>query len=116
VPDGINAARLSLGRCWFDAEKCAEGIEALRQYRAEYDEKLLTFKNQPRHDWASHTADAFRYLSMAWQQPVSLPSEKTTAEIIKEMIKPRTYDQLVREHFEELRDAGDETEFGGIDI
>jgi len=66
--DGINAARLTLPRCWFDAVRCRDGIEALRQYRTEYDEKTRAFKNTPRHDWTSHTADAFRYLAMAWRE------------------------------------------------
>lgn len=67
VMDGINAGRLTMARCWFHRTRCADGIEALRQYRAEYDEKLRTFKNEPRHDWSSHTADAFRYLAMAYK-------------------------------------------------
>lgn len=67
VMDGINAGRLIMSRCWFHKSKCADGIEALRQYRAEYDEKLRTFKNEPRHDWASHSADAYRYLAMAYR-------------------------------------------------
>jgi hypothetical protein len=28
-----------------------------------------TFKRTPKHDWASHAADAFRYLSLAWREP-----------------------------------------------
>ena len=67
VMDGINAARVTLGLAWFDAERCAAGLEALRQYRADYDEKLKTFRDRPKHDWSSHGADAFRYLSMAWR-------------------------------------------------
>ena len=63
VEDGINAARLLIPRCWFDAEKCARGIEALQQYRAEFDDKLKTLKSRPLHDWTSHGADAFRYLA-----------------------------------------------------
>jgi phage terminase large subunit len=63
VEDGINAARLTIPMCWFDAKKCERGIEALKLYRYEYDEKLLTLKNRPIHDWTSHAADAFRYLS-----------------------------------------------------
>lgn len=62
VEDGINAARLVLNRCWFDQEKCARGIEALKQYRTEYDEQRKVFRDKPRHDWTSHAADAFRYL------------------------------------------------------
>lgn len=64
IEDGINAARLLLARCWFDAEKCARGIEALRQYRREFDERLKAFRARPLHDWTSHAADAFRYLAM----------------------------------------------------
>lgn len=55
---------MALLRCWFDAKKRAKGIEALRQYQREYDDKLKTFKARPRHDWASHGADAFRYLTI----------------------------------------------------
>lgn len=61
IEDGITAVRVMLPRCWFDAVKCERGIEALRQYKREWDEKLKAFKNRPRHDWASHASDAFRY-------------------------------------------------------
>jgi hypothetical protein len=65
VEEGINAARMLIPKCVFDAKKCKEGLEALRQYRKEYDEKLKTFKQRPLHDWASHGADAFRYLALS---------------------------------------------------
>lgn len=65
VEEGINAARLLIPRCYFDAVKCADGLEALRQYRKEFDEKLKTYKLRPLHDWASHSADAFRYLAVS---------------------------------------------------
>lgn len=63
IDDGIQAVRNLLPRCWFD-QKCARGIEALRQYRAEFDDKLKTLKSRPLHDWSSHPADAFRYLAV----------------------------------------------------
>jgi phage terminase large subunit len=74
VTDGINVARRLLKRCWFDAEKCADGLEALRSYRKEWDDKNRTFKDKPLHDWASDPADAFRYLarglpSVSYEQP-----------------------------------------------
>ena len=62
VEDGVNAVRLVLNRCWFDAEKCKRGIEALKQYRTEWDEQKKVFRDRPLHDWTSHPADAFRYL------------------------------------------------------
>jgi hypothetical protein len=51
-------------RCYFDSEKTARGLECLRQYRREWDEKLKVFRTRPLHDWTSHAADAFRYLAM----------------------------------------------------
>lgn len=63
IDDGIAAARALLPRCYFDATRCAHGIEALKQYRCEYDEERKIFSNKPLHDWTSHAADAFRYLA-----------------------------------------------------
>lgn len=60
IMDGINATRRYIDRCWFDRERCKRGLEALTQYRRDYDEKLKIFKSNPLHDWASHGADAFR--------------------------------------------------------
>lgn len=72
VPDiglqsGIQAVRLTLPRVWFDAEKCRDGLEALRQYQREYNEDKKAFRESPRHDWTSHPADAFRMLAVSWQ-------------------------------------------------
>ena len=67
VQDGIQAVRKVLPQCWFDTERCNEGIEALRQYQREYDEDKKAFRQTPRHDWCSHPADAFRMLSIAWR-------------------------------------------------
>lgn len=64
VEDGINAVRTIIPRCWFDAKKCARGIDALKLYRSEYDDRLQALKPRPVHDWTSHAADAFRYLAM----------------------------------------------------
>jgi hypothetical protein len=68
LQDGIQAARLALMRSWFDAEKCQEGIECLRQYQREYDEDKKVFRDKPRHDFTSHGADAFRMLAIAWKE------------------------------------------------
>ena len=65
VEDGINAVRVVIPRCWFDARKCARGIDALRLYRAQHDDKHAILRPHPVHDWCSHAADAFRYLAMS---------------------------------------------------
>ena len=67
VADGIQAVRNALGSCWFDRERCADGIRALDAYRKEFDPKLGTFRNRPRHDWASHGADAFRTFAVGYR-------------------------------------------------
>jgi phage terminase large subunit len=63
--DGINAVRQVFGRCWFDKEKCADGIQSLRHYRYEKDENLGTFRREPLHDWASHDADSFQTFALS---------------------------------------------------
>ncbi len=67
IEDGIHAARMLFPRCWFDAQKCAKGLEALQHYRRDYNTRLNEFKPTPVHDWASHGADAFRYLAVSHQ-------------------------------------------------
>jgi hypothetical protein len=64
VEEGIQQARLLIPQSVFDARKCASGVESLKQYRREWDDKLRTFKNRPLHDLHSHAADAFRYLAI----------------------------------------------------
>ena len=65
LADGIDAVRSLFGMCWFDREKCADGLSALKSYRKTYDEKRKTYLNQPYHDWSSNAADAFRTLAVA---------------------------------------------------
>jgi len=73
VDDGINAVRLLLPIVRFDADKCAQGLESLRQYRREYDENKRVFKPAPLHDWTSHDADAFRYLACGLEPEAATP-------------------------------------------
>lgn len=61
---GINALRMLLPMCAFDAVKCEQGISALRNYRREWDEKRMMYSSSPVHDWASNGADAGRYLAI----------------------------------------------------
>lgn len=76
VEQGINAARMLFNRCWFDEAKCRDGLDALMNYRREYAEKLGQFKPTPLHDWASHGADAFRYLAMSVEKATNRPTVK----------------------------------------
>jgi hypothetical protein len=73
VEDGINALRVMFPRIRFDGEATKHGLEALRQYRTDFDEKTKAFKNTPRHDWTSHSADAARYMAIAYRDMVAPP-------------------------------------------
>lgn len=67
IDDRIAAARLTLPVTRFDAVRCKDGLEALRQYRADFDEVLKVFRDVPLKNWASHPADAFQVLAGAWR-------------------------------------------------
>jgi hypothetical protein len=58
------------------SEKCADGIQALRHYRYEIEEAKsdpagghIALSKVPRHDWASHGADAFRTAAVMIREP-----------------------------------------------
>jgi hypothetical protein len=68
----IHALRNLLKISIFDAVKCAKGLEALRHYHAEWDDKAKTPKKTPKHDWSSHAADA------AGEMAIQLYDSKTS--------------------------------------
>ena len=78
IAEGINAARITIPLCYFDKEKCAEGLEALRNYHRQWDSNLQEFKNRPVHDWSSHPADGFRYLAVGITLPKVKASRQST--------------------------------------
>lgn len=69
VMDGINAARMLLPKIWFDETKCERGLKCLKNYQREWDDKHQVYRSRPLHNWASHGADAFRYLAMGYEPP-----------------------------------------------
>lgn len=80
VQDGIQAARMTLPSCYFDAKKCKDGIEALKQYERAYDEDAKAFRSSPKHpNWCNHAADSFRYLSLSWREQT--PIRKLNPEV-----------------------------------
>lgn len=82
VDDGIQAVRNLLPNCYFDEKNCYRGIECLREYRREYDEKAQMFKNKPLHNQYSHGADAFRQLAMGIdrERPLFQPERQNRAQ------------------------------------
>lgn len=78
--DRINAGRTVFPRCEFHVERCAEGLNGLREWSYEYNEETKTFSKEPKHDWASHPADAFTYGAQIMQERTI---EKVSANIRK---------------------------------
>lgn len=67
--DDINMiARPKFSKVWIDRDKCARGLQCLRAYHYEYDEKNKLLKDKPEHDWSSHSSSAFVYALMAAQE------------------------------------------------
>ena len=59
VDERINAGKSMFPRCWFDQNKCKEGIRMLSNYRQQINKTLDEFTANAVHDFASHGADAF---------------------------------------------------------
>ncbi len=78
LDDGIQAVRRLLPRCWFNVPQVQTGLNCLRNYRRDYDEKRKIFYERPLHDWSSHGSDSFRYLALGldeghstWSKPIN---------------------------------------------
>lgn len=68
IEDRINAARLLIPKMWFDRDKCARGITALKNYERRWDAKLKVFSSSPLHNWASHGSDSFSYFALNFRE------------------------------------------------
>lgn len=68
--EGVQAVRDTLPLCYFDRERCSDGIKALDHYQREWDDKLGAFRDRPLHNWASHGAKAFEQFARG-HRPVS---------------------------------------------
>src|SRR5215203_3987266 len=69
--EAISAARCAFASCQFDEQACDEGLKRLRAYRKEWDEDRGVWKDRPRHDDASHGADAFLTFACSGFSPPS---------------------------------------------
>lgn len=65
IIDRIEFGRALLERSVFDKINCKDGIECLRQFKSEWDDKHGTLRLRPVHNWASHGADSFTYCAVA---------------------------------------------------
>jgi len=72
--DRISASRSLIPVTWFDAERCATGLERLRAYRKRWNRSLNAYTG-PLHDSASHGADAFGEFAVNRRKQIATASE-----------------------------------------
>lgn len=64
IHDGILKTRLMWSRLYISEPHCEQALSAFRNYRKVWDDKLLKYKDEPLHDWASHASDMLRYAAL----------------------------------------------------
>jgi hypothetical protein len=70
IYEGIELARSLISKMWFDEKKCKYLVKCLLNYVKRYNEQYNVYSDQPLHNWASHSADAFRMLGVIYAQRV----------------------------------------------
>lgn len=103
ILDGVQAARkLFLHEKTRFHTRCAEGLEALKHYRYDYDEDRKAFGKKPVHDWSSHSADGARYMAVV----VAVSEMLSRPEPVVAKVKDRPTDPSVS--LDELWEAAEE--------
>jgi phage terminase large subunit len=64
--DRISAVKTIFPRCHFSRENAAQGLECLRNYRFELNDKSGVYGQKPVHDWASDGATAFENIALGY--------------------------------------------------
>lgn len=104
--EGIQAARATFRRCWFDSERCSEGIEELRAYHRTWDEEKKTFSTEPVHDHSSHPADAWRTVALTWRAAKNEyePQDTTIRQLLGGSIGAQTFGEIKKAHLARARE------------
>lgn len=92
----IQATRLVFPRFWFDGGRCDKGLERLRDYKYDFNEKKKTFSRKPAHDYASHAADAFKLIGQRYEFEKIEPKAQLS-------IQQKEYNQLYQPVITEAR-------------
>ncbi len=103
---GIDAARALIPQCTFNETTCKEGLEALRAYRRQFNEKTQQFSNEHFHDWSSNGADAFRGFALTAKKG-KMPQTGEEAELtyydkIRKQNQQFSMSQLFKDHEDEI--------------
>ena len=92
VQDGIQAVRKTLPTIWFNTDNAdvLTGVNALKVYQREWDDKKQIFRDVPKHDWASNPADAMRMLALAMNPAAARTAARTLNATRKATTTPPT--------------------------
>lgn len=71
----IEASRRRFPMIWFDADSTEAGRDALGAYHEKRDEKR-NIGLGPHHDWASHGADSFGLMCVAYEEPTTRKTQR----------------------------------------
>jgi len=67
VESGIDKGRLFWSKLWVDNNRCSIWMDAISQYRQDWDDRRGCFIEKPVHDWTSHPGDVHRYAALVEQ-------------------------------------------------
>ena len=98
IQHGIQAARATFPRCVINAGTCNDGLEALLNYHNKYDDEKKIFSNEPEHDWSSHFADSFRYLSLVWKEARDIKVKPFEQRLMENSITGMSMGKLMKNH------------------
>jgi phage terminase large subunit len=101
VQEGIQAGRTTFRHVRrFHKTRCGLGLEALRHYHREWDAEKKMYLDHPTHDWSSHRADGWRYLSLSWEPTKIMHPDADPRQILT--TRP-TWGQMVERHFDKRK-------------
>lgn len=101
VQEGIQAGRTTFRHVRrFHKTRCGEGLGALRDYHREWDPDKKMYLDHPVHNWSSHRADGWRYLSLSWE-PTKIMHPDINPRII--LTTSPTWGQIVERHFDKRK-------------
>lgn len=65
IMDGIENVWTHFNKLWIDSNRCRSLVDALENYRKEWDEARQIYSNKPVKSWACHYSDCLRYLCLS---------------------------------------------------
>jgi phage terminase large subunit len=74
--DGINAVRRMLDWSVIDPERCARGLECLKNYRRRWSKENKMWSQSEHKDWTNNGADALRTFAAGYDDPRFKPTKR----------------------------------------